>query len=149
MNEHNHVKGCACAHQCRQRGSKQQHQRKLFFRRTCQRLSKLKLRRMFHQWAQLVGTKLQKQANATHIASHRHRQLQVCLYTHLRAKPVYKLRCVTVLWQAACWSIDPIPERVTLYTMLLVASHTIATSCRLGCTPLLYRFPQCTKLLTV
>ena len=64
---------------CRQRGSKQQHQRKLFFKRSCQRLAKLRLQRIFQQWAHLMGSKLHKLANATHIASHHRHSLQVGL----------------------------------------------------------------------
>ncbi|KAL3152452.1 hypothetical protein ABBQ32_001497 [Trebouxia sp. C0010 RCD-2024] len=74
-----------------QRGSKQQHQRKLFFKRTCQRLAKLRLQRMFHQWGHLVGAKLQKQANAAHIASYHRQKLQAKAWNrwrqyHIRAQ---------------------------------------------------------------
>ncbi len=56
--------------QCRQRGSKRQHQHSVFFNRTCQRLAKSRLQRIFHQWTDLVGIRAQKQSNAKHIVQH-------------------------------------------------------------------------------
>lgn len=80
---------------CRQRGSRQQHQRKVFFKRTCQRLAKLRVQRIFQQWAQLVGSGLQKQANTAHIAAHYRRNLQVCQF--IDQLSVKKLKCIGFL----------------------------------------------------
>ncbi|DBA91048.1 TPA: hypothetical protein ACH3X2_004154 [Trebouxia sp. C0005] len=53
-----------------QRGSKRQHQHSAFLKRTCQRLAKSRLQRMFHQWTDLVGSRAQKQSNAKHVVHH-------------------------------------------------------------------------------